>query len=160
MGAYFSRSRRMGTKTWLMVTILGFASISNASLPTPELSGSIRSISRNPRLFYVSSTTSTSFATTRCYLAVATGSCKRKRRDLVSDEPDSQYSHTNVDAIPSYESEKRTDGQFEEYGQEAPTRDAKMLLYWVTTTSTTTSYTATSTLATLDCVPNDFSLSR
>merc|ERR1712055_856610 len=89
MGAYFSRSRRMGTKTWLIVTILGFATISNASLPAPELSGSIRSITRNPRLFYVSTTTSTSFATTRCYIGSAAGTCPntgRKKRNLVSDE--------------------------------------------------------------------------
>ena len=32
-------------------------------------------------------------------------------------------------------------------------RDAKMMLYWVTTTTTTTFYMATSTLATLECVP-------
>merc|ERR1712192_9582 len=142
---------------WL---ILGFASITTASLPAPELSGSIKSASRNPRLFYVSSTTSTSFATTQCYLATSTGSCKRKRRDLVSDEVESQYSHTNIKVIPSYELEKGPDSRFNEDGKEVPKRDAKMLLYWVTTTSTTTSYTATSTLATLDCVPNGFSLSR
>merc|ERR1712055_938440 len=126
MGAYFSRSRRMGTKTWLIVTILGFATISNASLPTPELSGSIRSITRNPRLFYVSSSTSTSYATTVCFIAAATGACKRKRRNLVADELESQL-----------------DGE-----EESVERNAKMMLYWVTTTTTTTSYTATSTLAT------------
>ena len=72
----------------------------------------------------------------------------------------SEYSHTNIDVIPSYELEKGPDSRFDENGKEVPKRDAKMLLYWVTTTSTTTSYTATSTLATLDCVPNGFSLSR
>ena len=94
-------------------------------------SGSIKSITRNPKLFFVSSTTSTSFATTRylkfsfskylqlistipsvtfhhtrcylaiftipgatnsnfhhtrCYLANTVGACKRKKRNLVSDE--------------------------------------------------------------------------
>merc|ERR1712222_23737 len=141
MGAYFRRSRRMGTKTWLMVTILGFASISNASLPTPELSGSIRSITRNPRLFYVSTTTSTSFATTRCYIGSAAGTCPntgRKRRNLVSDELESQL--------------------VDEEEEEISERDAKMMLYWVTTTTTTTSYTATSTLATLGCVPDGWQM--
>ena len=39
------------------------------------------------------------------------------------------------------------------------TRDAKMMLYWVTTTTTTTSYTATSTLATLACIPGGWDMS-
>ena len=34
---HLSTGRSMGTKTWLVVTILGFASITRASLPTPEL---------------------------------------------------------------------------------------------------------------------------
>merc|ERR1712198_693106 len=113
-----------------MGTILGFASVTQASLPAPELSGSIKSVNRNPRLFYVSSTTSTSFATTRCYIASATVACKRKRRNLVSDELDSK--EANVE------------------------RDAKMMLYWATTT---TSYTATSTLATLQCIPGGWEMS-
>ena len=37
-------------------------------------------------------------------------------------------------------------------------RDAKLMLYWVTTTSTTTSYTSTSTLATINCTPNDWTM--
>ena len=41
-------------------------------------------------------------------------------------------------------------------------REGKFLLYWMTTTltSTSTSYTATSTLATLDCTPTSYSLSQ
>ena len=40
-------------------------------------------------------------------------------------------------------------------------RDARFLLYWATSTvtSTTTSYTSTSTLATLECTPTSYSLS-
>merc|ERR1712018_314127 len=129
---------------WLLVAtvFLGFAS---ASLPPPQLSGSIKSITRNPRLFYVSSTTSTSFATTRCYIASATGPCKRKRRTLVSD--DSESYNTNLAVVPSF-------ARSVEKEEIAEKREAKMFLYWVTTTSTTTSYTATSTFATLECVPN------
>merc|ERR1719391_416287 len=124
----------MGMKKWLIVTILGFASVTQAALPAPELSGSIKSVNRNPRLFYVSSTTSTSFATTRCYIASATVAFMRKRRNLVSDELDSQW--------------KSKEANVE--------RDAKMMLYWVTTT---TSYTATSTLATLQCIPGGWEMS-
>merc|ERR1711951_247192 len=136
MGAYFS-SGIMGMKKWLILTILGFASVTQAALPAPELSGSIKSVNRNPRLFYVSSTTSTSFATTRCYIASATVACKRKRRNLVSDELDSQLNSKEANVE----------------------RDAKMMLYWVTTTTTTTSYTATSTLATLQCIPGGWEMS-
>merc|ERR1712210_209194 len=101
MGTHLSTGRSMGTKRWLVVTILGFASITRASLPTPELSGSMRSITRNPRLFYVSTSTSTSSATTRCFIAAAPTACKRKRRNLVADELESQYSQTNIAVIPS-----------------------------------------------------------
>ena len=43
-----------------------------------------------------------------------------------------------------------------------PDRQGKFLLYWMTTTltSTTTSYTATSTLASLECTPTSWSLSQ
>merc|ERR1719192_2446141 len=45
--------------------------------------------------------------------------------------------------------------------EEAPNRQARFVLYWRTTTatSTSTSYTATSTLASLTCTPNGFPLS-
>merc|ERR1712241_428778 len=38
-------------------------------------------------------------------------------------------------------------------------REARFLLYWGTTTTTATSYTATSTLGSLECTPSAFSLS-
>merc|ERR1719400_1856904 len=131
----------LGRSIWLIWTILGFASITNASLPpTPELSGSLKSISRNPRLFYVSSTTSD---TTWCYIASATGACKRKRRDLVADDSGSQFvKKRRIESGPIVKEEDDTE------------RDAKMLLYWVTTTS----YTATSTLATLACLPGGWEM--
>jgi hypothetical protein len=38
-------------------------------------------------------------------------------------------------------------------------RDAKFLVYWATSTSTSTSYTATSTIATVECTPASFTIS-
>ena len=38
-------------------------------------------------------------------------------------------------------------------------REARALLYWMTTTSTFTWYTSTSTIATIECTPSGFSLS-
>merc|ERR1711978_15333 len=133
------------TKTEIDLTILGLVSLSNASLPSPELSGSLRSGTRNPRLFYVSSTTSTSFATTLCYVPAAAGvaACKkRKRRRMVDDE----LERSQLD-------DWKIEGDDTEANME---RDARMMLYWVTTTMTTTSYTATSTLATITCTPSDW----
>ena len=39
-------------------------------------------------------------------------------------------------------------------------REARALLYWVTTTSTFTWYTSTSTIATIECTPSGFTVSR
>ena len=39
-------------------------------------------------------------------------------------------------------------------------REAKALLYWVTTTSTFTWYTSTSTIATIECTPSGFTISQ
>ena len=38
-------------------------------------------------------------------------------------------------------------------------REARALLYWMTTTSTFTWYTSTSTIATIECTPSGFSVS-
>ena len=62
---------------------------------------------RNPRLFYVSSATSTSLATTQCYIAAADGlpACafvqdkKRRRRAL----PDDVDLVDQVDHVAGYE---------------------------------------------------------
>merc|ERR1711936_1361788 len=100
--------------SWLVATLLAFTFITTADTlhDAPELSGSIKSITRTPRLFFVSSTTSTSFASTRCYLTTSTTACKRKRRELISDELESENSFTNIAVIPAYE--KGTEGQSEE----------------------------------------------
>merc|ERR1712223_2371126 len=90
----------------------------------------------------------------RCFVATGSGSCRRKRRELVSDELER---NSNIDLTKSSELKKLAESH-SEIEKESPVREAKMLLYWVTTTSTTTSYTATSTLATLECIPNGFSL--
>ena len=47
--------------------------------------------------------------------------------------------------------------EMEEYSMK---REAKALLYWVTTTSTFTWYTSTSTIATIDCTPSGFTISE
>ena len=39
-------------------------------------------------------------------------------------------------------------------------REGKFLLYWMTTTSTSTSYLSTVTLSSLECTPADFTMSN
>ena len=43
--------------------------------------------------------------------------------------------------------------------EEIKPRDPRFLLFWATSTTTSTSYSSTSTLATLDCTPTSYSLS-
>merc|ERR1712014_417598 len=121
--------------------------------------------SRQPKLLFVSSSSTTSsFSTsTVCFVSTATGftTCKkRKRRNILEDaiengkvmdiQPDSPFDKESEDEIES--------------GAEDPAasrRDGRFLLYWLTTTSTstTTIFTATGTIATLACTPAGYTLS-
>ena len=62
----------------------------------------------------------------------------------------------------SFDEEADSDLKLESGAEDPITsdRDGRFLLYWLTTTSTstTTIYTGTSTLATLDCTPNGYTL--
>merc|ERR1719384_487155 len=95
---------------------------------------------RDPKLFYVTTQSTTSTITTAsfCYTtnAALTAACKRKKKRALK--------HSQV--------------EMEEAGED---RNAKFLVYWLTTTSTSTSttYSTTSTLASLECTPSGFSLS-
>merc|ERR1712062_109465 len=113
----------MATKTGIVLTILGLVSLSNASLPSPEMSGSLRSGKRNPRR-------------------------------TIEDKPKSlRAKHMHISRS------QLDDWKIEDDDREANMeRDARMMLYWVTTTMTTTSYTATSTLATINCTPTDWDI--
>ena len=62
----------------------------------------------------------------------------------------------------SFDAEDNSDPKVES-GAEDPTtseRDGRFLLYWLTTTSTstTTIYTGTSTIASLDCTPSGYTV--
>merc|ERR1712212_22654 len=129
---------------------------------------------RNPRLFYVSSATSTSLATTQCYIAntdvcnCANGACngnnintacptcafQKRRRRALPDDVD------QVDMTKYEDSFQSTIEDMEDTEENSMRREAKALLYWVTTTSTFTWYTSTSTIATIECTPSGFTISR
>merc|ERR1712154_581140 len=93
---------------------------------------------------------------TVCYKATSTGAVtcgKRKRRRMIvsggSDHPNMQIQP--MDPLAEVESGAE---------EASSDRDGRFLLYWLTTTSasTTTIYTGTSTLATLDCTPGGYTL--
>merc|ERR1712037_811042 len=119
---------------------------------------------RQPKLFYISSstTTSTFSTTTICYMTSGTlATCSRKKRkrdimsELVQDAPESirpsRKSRMDEEELEDVLEavEKETENQ----------RDPKFLLYWATLTSTSTSYTATQTLYSLECTPTAFGTS-
>merc|ERR1712179_741591 len=130
---------------------------------------------RNPRLFYVSSATFTSLATTQCYIpelgvcncgpnAAGVVACnnarptacptcvgKRRRRALPDDvdqvdQVDLVDQVDQVDDVGEYEDNFQRDVE-----RNSMKREGKFLLYWVTTTSTFTWYTSTSTVASIEC---------
>merc|ERR1712014_104298 len=119
--------------------------------------------SRQPKLFFVSSSSTTSsFSTsTVCFVSTATGftTCKkRKRRNILADA----IADEEVNIQPDSPMEKEeTDTEIESGAEDVETsrRDGRFLLYWLTTTSTTTIFTATGTIATLACTPAGYTLS-
>merc|ERR1712154_49028 len=121
--------------------------------------------SRQPKLFWVSSSATTSSVSTStiCFVSTATGftTCKkRKRRNILADA----ITDEDVEIHPQSTLSKDDSDADIESGAEDPAtsrRDGRFLLYWLTTTttSTTTIYTATGTLATLACTPAGYTVS-
>merc|ERR1711994_525833 len=113
---------------------------------------------RAGKLFFVATTVSTISTSTLCYTAAANlAACTgRRKRNINShwDQTDDILEITPVQPVLET-ADKRLDSGLKESEQEA--RDARFLLYYAT--STTTSYTGTSTLGTLDCTPSSFTLS-
>merc|ERR1712117_29058 len=111
---------------------------------------------RKPKLFFVSSssTTSTVNTVTFCYTTsgTITAACKRKKRSILDGFDDNIENIQPSDALDS-------SMDVVEEPQES-NRQGKFLLYWLTTTSTstTTSFTATKTFTAAGCTPTDFSL--
>merc|ERR1712170_175041 len=129
---------------------------------------------RKERLFFVStsSTTSTIATTSICYVTETTGTiatCGRKKKrsiDSLTEEnegKDQDLSPTRLYDDDKVDFENNMEGEeMVESGMTDSKRQGKFLLYWATTTlsSTTTSYTATSTLGSLNCTPTSYSISQ
>merc|ERR1712142_355591 len=109
---------------------------------------------RNPKLFFVSTSQSTSTLSTLtfCYSTVgALTVCPGKRRRSILDE--TFNGDENIQKIAP--SMPAIDSSIDEHKSHDLDRKGKYLLYWITTTSTSTStlFTATSTLVVSSCTP-------
>merc|ERR1711976_357188 len=108
---------------------------------------------RNPKLFFVSTSQSTSTLSTLtfCYSTVGTPTvCGKRKRSLLDETFQEDESIQKIS--PSM---PEVDSSIDEYQAKDLDREGKYLLYWITTTSTSTSttFTATSTLVVTSCTP-------
>merc|ERR1711956_120344 len=131
---------RLTMKTAFILSFLVFLTVSAVD------------IARKPKLFFVSTsaTTSTLSTSSICYVSsnVALVSCSGKKRNLNFDQVESSLLHETS-------ASKRSPS-----GNVAGERDGRFLLYWITTTSisTSTSYTTTMTISSVNCTPSGVTL--
>ena len=114
-------------------------------------------VARKPKLFYVSTSATTSTLSTGsiCYISskTALGSCVgRKRRSLVFDGQ--AVDGSSLD--PSQARQARGAAEV----QPSQGKEGRFLLYWITTTSisTSTSFTTTLTISSVLCTPSGVTL--
>merc|ERR1711994_349648 len=108
---------------------------------------------RKPKLFFVSTsaTTSTLQTLSICYVSSATPvACSGRKRRSISLEPAESKSLDGMEsegAVQPSTINREVDG-----GQD---REGRFLLYWITTTSisTSTSFTTTYTVSSVSCTP-------
>merc|ERR1712083_306540 len=132
--------------------------------------------SRQPKLFYVSSTTSTTTISTQtvCYVASSTAiqmlTCKKKKRSILStamgvaseDIKPASTIKTFDEAVEKIKEDidenNKDDISDIISGLDLSQKEGRFLNYWLTTTITTTftTFTATSSLASLICTPAGF----
>merc|ERR1711983_368607 len=119
--------------------------------------------SRAPRLFYVSTTSSTTtmFTHAVCYMSTATApvACgKRKKRFTDLDKQvalDGDIQPFRTSDLEGEEEEAPELGTSKDVDNK---RDGKFLVYWLTTTSlsTLTSFTRTVTIGSIKCIPSGY----
>merc|ERR1712001_634258 len=118
---------------------------------------------RQPKLFFVSTsaTTTTLQTSSICYVtSAAPSACPGRKRRSISLEPvESKRRSISLDgmepdgAVQPSTIDREVDG--EPLQDEATGRDGRFLLYWITTTSisTSTSFTTTFTISSVLCTP-------
>ena len=142
-------------------------------------------IFREGKGFLVATTVSTVSTSTVCFVTAAAAACTRKKRNIVQGD----YNYFNycsftgnhytfhLDDVVIHQSnleihpqrvidsiEDKEDDDQEEITSGLKTGGERLprffnLLYYATSTSTSTSFTGTSTLATLECTPSGYTLS-
>merc|ERR1712147_10257 len=122
---------------------------------------------RSKRLFFVSTTSSTSTLVTdfTCFISTAALLTCKKRRKRSYLEDTIVESSLEEEAINPARIQPQDEIDTLEAGlneAEAKQREGKFLLYWLTTTSvlTTTTYTETRTLASIACTPSSYVMSN
>merc|ERR1711936_626617 len=110
---------------------------------------SAKQVERHPKLFFVStsSTTSTLSTGTVCYITTGTVStCTgRKRRAISFDGASSDESELRPSLLKEDVQSSKKDGKLD--------REGRFLLYWITTTSISTS-TTTFSVFSVSCTPS------
>merc|ERR1711997_467962 len=113
---------------------------------------------RQPKLFYISSSTTTSTVSTHsvCYHILSTSNAvsygvtcsKRRKRRMITDGT------ALADISPSRKADEEVDSDLVDSAEDTH-RDKRYMNYWLTTTTTVTqySYTVTSKIASLQCTP-------
>ena len=137
-----------------------------ASVKGEEAGGPV-SGKRQPKLFYISSSTTTSTVSTStvCFksgTALATCSKKKRKRDIMTDLLDDPSVSIKPSRNSRMEEEEEVADILDQVEKSTENhRDPKFLLYWatLTSTSTSTSYTATQTIYSLECTPTGFGTS-
>jgi len=121
------------------------------------------------RIFLVSTTSSTSVLTTSTICWVSTNAAisaqctRRKRRRDIMDDAEMEVEGKQLIAPSRMDREGSDDRQAElESGLGKGEREGRGFLYWATTTdiSTSTTFSATSTLASLACTPSAFTINQ
>merc|ERR1712115_660515 len=148
-----------------LLILLSCVLVSVSAVELEDIADVTHGRSREPKLFFVSSSSTTSSLSTStvCFKATATGAVtcgKRKKRSMVVNGI--SEAEGEIQPQRSFDAEDNSDPKVES-GAEDPTtsdRDGRFLLYWLTTTSTstTTIYTGTSTIASLDCTPSGYTV--
>merc|ERR1711892_1329352 len=145
----------MGSQHKISYTI---TNMRNAILLTLVVISNAQLNQRTPRLFLVSTTATTSTLSTNtvCFTtgAAAATTCAKRKRSIVVEGAEGG----ELEISPS-RSDIENDSGVE--GSQREGRLANGLLYWITTTttSTLTSFTSTVTIATVECTPAGSTLS-
>merc|ERR1719220_1240637 len=138
-----------------------------------QVEGTKEAKTRDPRLFYVSTTTSTTtlLTATICFMttnAALTTACGKRRKRFANDfvpldgniDP-SRLSNIDVESVDE-EADYDSVISDSKNSVEESKREGRFLVYWLTTTSLSTfsSYTATWTIGSLVCTPSDYTMNE